>query len=61
MKNARGPSEREIVLYIVKFSVTRSTRLCSRSGQQNLGLRIVPKAKPYEVHVIDSVEMPTAN
>lgn len=29
--------------------------------RQNLGLRIVPKRGPYEVLVIDSVEMPTAN
>jgi uncharacterized protein (TIGR03435 family) len=29
--------------------------------RQNLGLRIVPKTGPYEVHVIDSVEMPTPN
>jgi uncharacterized protein (TIGR03435 family) len=29
--------------------------------RQNLGLRIVPKTGPYEVHVIDSVEEPTPN
>ena len=29
--------------------------------RQNLGLRIVPKTGPYEVHVIESVEMPTPN
>ena len=29
--------------------------------RQDLGLRIVPKRGPYEVFVIDSVEMPTAN
>jgi uncharacterized protein (TIGR03435 family) len=29
--------------------------------RQNLGLRIVPKTGPYEVHVIDSVQMPTPN
>lgn len=29
--------------------------------RQNLGLRIVAKTGPYEVHVIDSVEMPTPN
>jgi len=29
--------------------------------RENLGLRIVPKTGPYEVHVIDTVEMPTPN
>jgi uncharacterized protein (TIGR03435 family) len=29
--------------------------------RQNLGLRVVPKTGPYEVHVIASVEMPTPN
>ena len=29
--------------------------------RQTLGLRIVAKTGPYEVHVIDSVEMPTPN
>ena len=29
--------------------------------RQSLGLRIVPKTGPYEVHVIDSVEPPTPN
>ena len=29
--------------------------------RQNLGLRIVPTTGPYEVHVIESVEMPTTN
>jgi uncharacterized protein (TIGR03435 family) len=29
--------------------------------RQSLGLRIVAKTGPYEVHVIDSVEMPTPN
>ena len=29
--------------------------------RQHLGLRIVPKTGPYEVHLIESVEMPTTN
>ena len=29
--------------------------------RQNLGLRIVSKKGPYEVHVIDSVEQPRPN